>query len=713
MHSESDYLKIQKEYRELQSRIAYLSSVEQQLINTKDSLDQELEQYKRLNRFNADILKAKNELDFTRITAEAIIDVFEIESSIVYIGDTDMHENGIYALEGVDKNENEIRQIYLELSKLIENNAQEQFFVREIKNNSGTVLSEFKTCIFFFNNEDNQVMFVGGFISHENAPLYAEFDRRKTTIFSVFTDQVKLQFSNRNKSNLIAAQLKKISQSEIELKKLSLIATKTKNGVIITNTKGEIEWVNHSFCEISGFNEDEVYGKKPKDFLHGKETNLKSNEEISIALREKKDIEIVVLNYHKDGTPYFNHLEITPVFNDEGEHINFIALQRDISKEINYQNEILRINSRFELITDRSNVGIWEWDVRNNLTAWNQILRNQYGIADDTPLEKLYGIFQDSIIEEDRSRVMAELENLIEEGGSNIVQSFRILNNSSKEVLTLRCFTLAERNENGELLRLIGSSFDITEQIQSQETILNKNEELRKINAELDNFVYSVSHDLRSPLLSIKGILTNVLKPGNLDEKTTKFLKLAEVSANRLDGTIQEILEYSRNARLNLNLEEVNLEELCNVIFDDLRYSVEDAFEFRFSTSIEMPIITDKARITALLKNVIGNASKYRKKDIANPFVAISIDATSDYYLIQVKDNGIGIPEKSVARIFEMFYRATTSSVGTGLGLYICQEIVNKLQGKISVTSQEGEGTTITIQLPIDTLIEETTDDAQ
>jgi signal transduction histidine kinase len=108
----------------------------------------------------------------------------------------------------------------------------------------------------------------------------------------------------------------------------------------------------------------------------------------------------------------------------------------------------------------------------------------------------------------------------------------------------------------------IVSGLEISEQKKIEKAILRKNDELKKINSELDNFVYSVSHDLRSPLLSIKGILALIFSAYDVGEEVSKYLHLAENSINRLDGTIQEILEYSRNARLDVKNETFDLREM-------------------------------------------------------------------------------------------------------------------------------------------------------
>jgi signal transduction histidine kinase len=109
---------------------------------------------------------------------------------------------------------------------------------------------------------------------------------------------------------------------------------------------------------------------------------------------------------------------------------------------------------------------------------------------------------------------------------------------------------------------------------------------------------------------------------------------------------------------------------------------------------------SDKSRVNALLKNIIGNAVKYRNPEITHSFAHVEFSVKENTYEIRVNDNGHGIPEKSLSRIFEMFYRASSSSVGTGLGLYICKEIVTKLNGTIQVESEVEKGTSVLITIP-------------
>jgi signal transduction histidine kinase len=225
-------------------------------------------------------------------------------------------------------------------------------------------------------------------------------------------------------------------------------------------------------------------------------------------------------------------------------------------------------------------------------------------------------------------------------------------------------------------------------------------DELVKTNGELDRFVYSVSHDLRSPLLSIRGLSSLMQDEETTGSRNMQYLKLIDRSINNLDNTIQEILAYSRNSRLGLQVEEFDLKELIDGIFDELRYYAELNFQFKSNLIEPILIKSDKSRMATVLRNIIGNAVKYRKMDIENPSVMVEFSHVNGTYRFAIVDNGIGIAEENIDKVFDMFYRAGTSVSGTGLGLYICKEIIEKIKGKVEIQSTLGIGTKVRLLFP-------------
>jgi signal transduction histidine kinase len=225
-------------------------------------------------------------------------------------------------------------------------------------------------------------------------------------------------------------------------------------------------------------------------------------------------------------------------------------------------------------------------------------------------------------------------------------------------------------------------------------------EKLLKTNKELDSFVYSVSHDLRSPLLSVRGLLQLSMDEAKDDELLQKYLLMANSSIDHLDDTIREILAYSRNTRVEVSHEPFNIDEPIEQIYQDLKYAVHDEFVFEKQISGSPVLFSDKARINTVLRNLIVNAVKYQKKrSDQKSYVKTSVKTVGNQMIISVEDNGEGISKDNLVKVFDMFFRATTSSQGTGLGLYICKEILLKLHGKIEARSEHGKGTNMIVTI--------------
>lgn len=715
MNEDSRYEKLLGEYRDLQLRVTRFSAIEQELINTRDRLDQELELYKRKQQYSLKSLTVKSQKELLGLIAEGIVDIIETEWAAVFLNNLENPEGSLLVSEGLARAESSTDWIaeMLELARPV-GVRQAKVFDSSETAGTGVFSRQADLLIIKYREQDlnYELYFVAG-ISHAKKGNYNNIAERHRNLFTLFTNQMQSVFANIWRSEKMEEQLQQISRSQQELKKLSLIATKTKSGVIIADAHGRIEWVNEAFAKISGYSPEEVMGRKPKEFLQGNETGEAEKQLLSQALRNKEDIEITVVNHNKSGDLYYNQLEIASVFDDRGNHTNFVAIQKDITDEIRFKQEIIKINSRFELIANFSKIGIWEHDTTTNTVNWNHVMFQISGLGAEKEKGDYIGLWKENIHPEDRNRILEEITALRHNRESHVQQEFRAYRHTDHSLRIIQALTIAERDAKGMLIRLVGSLRDITElkQLQSRletaiaerdnslQTVLEKNEELSKINLELDNFVYSISHDLRSPLLSIKGILSLILSSPELSAEQIKLINMCLSSASRLDTTIQEILEYSRNSRMDVTLEEVDVAEMAHNIFNDLRFASDKDIVLNIEAPENPRIRTDRLRLGVLLKNIIGNSIKYRREGIQT-IIGVSVDISEDRAMISVKDNGEGIAPRHLSRVFDMFYRGTTSSIGTGLGLYICKEIAGKLGGDLSIESQPGAGTTVHISLP-------------
>jgi signal transduction histidine kinase len=254
--------------------------------------------------------------------------------------------------------------------------------------------------------------------------------------------------------------------------------------------------------------------------------------------------------------------------------------------------------------------------------------------------------------------------------------------------------------ENGKVTGLTVYSRDITNQTKAEDLLKKQNEELIKINAELDRFVYSASHDLRAPLMSVKGLL-NMIKLDPDKNNVENYLSLIEKSVVKLDSFISDIILYSRNARMDVMPKEIDFHELLQESIDSLKY-MEGAASIRSTRKIEIKgaFYSDYSRLLIVFNNLISNAVRYRDAWKKDQYLRIDISSDIDKAVITFTDNGIGIQQEYIDKIFKMFFRANADSKGSGLGLYIVKGAIEKLGGTIQVQSKLGEGTTFTMEIP-------------
>lgn len=227
------------------------------------------------------------------------------------------------------------------------------------------------------------------------------------------------------------------------------------------------------------------------------------------------------------------------------------------------------------------------------------------------------------------------------------------------------------------------------------------NTELQKANKELDKFVYSVSHDLRAPLSSILGIV-QLTEDDELNDELKTSLGFIKQGVLKLDTFIQDILDYSRNTRAEIKQEDIDFITLLGDVCDNLKYMAGGEKKVNLITEITQSekFISDKSRLMIILNNLLSNGMRYSNPTVESPFVKIQIKSTDVSCNITISDNGIGIKPELQQKVFDMFYRISEKSVGSGLGLYLVKETVEKLNGTVRLDSIPGVGTSFTITLP-------------
>jgi signal transduction histidine kinase len=344
-------------------------------------------------------------------------------------------------------------------------------------------------------------------------------------------------------------------------------------------------------------------------------------------------------------------------------------------------------------------------DEEHNLQAFKASFRRQYEIY--TALSAAEGL---KILQNIEVNVIIADQKMPETTG---VQFFKSIKDSFPDPIRilLTGYTdieaLADAINHGDVYRYITkpwSDLELHNSIKnaydaykSKIDLRNKISELEKTNDELNRFIYSISHELRAPLVSVIGIV-NLVKMEGLFNSSGEYWNLIEICSNKLDFYIQKTLQYYKNNKNVAEHSPVEFQSLVTELINLYSYSDKET-EFNININQPVPFYNDAFRIEVILGNLINNAIKYQKSTEPNKYVNIEIDVDLQRAEITISDNGIGILNEHLEKIFNQFFKSKNHH-GSGLGLFIVKEALNKINGKIEVISDLAVGTTFKITIP-------------
>lgn|GEM_PF-889248 len=241
---------------------------------------------------------------------------------------------------------------------------------------------------------------------------------------------------------------------------------------------------------------------------------------------------------------------------------------------------------------------------------------------------------------------------------------------------------------------------DITHAKNTERVLTQKNIELQKIKAELDYFIYSISHELRAPLVSVLGLL-GLFETERVRKEQNRYLALMKESINKLDKIIHDFIDYARNERMKVELAPIDFGEIMEKVKCDLNYLPQfEKVQVSLQLKQNCPFYSDPRRVEIILRNLLCNCIKFRNHDIQNPWAKVIVEVSQTIAKIRVDDNGVGISPLKIPKIFNMFYTGHQESNSSGIGLYIVKEIIHKLDGTCEVVSKPGVGARFLIYLP-------------
>ncbi len=373
-------------------------------------------------------------------------------------------------------------------------------------------------------------------------------------------------------------------------------------------------------------------------------------------------------------------------------------LEQNQQQLISAADELRQNKERFEMAIKGAKAGIYEWNLKDNSIFiseyWKELLGYSKDELDPITIETFI-----SFIHPENSKASYQAIQKVMVTHEPYQSEIRLQTKQGAYKWFLDSGLVRTDNETNTSY-VLGSLINIDDRKNAEHEIVLKNNQLEKLNEELDRFVYSASHDMRAPLSSLLGLI-------DLSERTEQvedlriYHRMMKDRVKVMEGFIKEVTDYSRNTRLELSLGKHQLALLVNGVVDNLAYAlVNKKMQVRVDINPGLVISTDASRLKIVLNNLISNAYKYQRHSIENPFIAIQASLSDNLLVVHIEDNGLGIDKEHHQKIFDMFYRASENAEGSGLGLYIVKETLEKLGGSISVQSELGVGSTFSFSLP-------------
>lgn len=388
-----------------------------------------------------------------------------------------------------------------------------------------------------------------------------------------------------------------------------------------------------------------------------------------------------------------------PIFDAQGHVCGLVVFVLNVSSHIRLCRELEMAQNRLEVALMAGRTGVFEWSLHTNEVYWSDVVFKIFGVSQDA-FVPTFQSYMALIHPEDRPWLEQKLADHLTFNEPYKVEH-RILRPSG-ELRWIYSEGVFRLDAQGRAYMLAGIVYDITDRKEFENQLVQKTNELQKLNDELDRFVYSASHDLRAPLASLLGLI-KLARVEKDSDKLLALLDMQEKSLHRMDGFIRDIIDYSHNSRMQVVHEPIDFEQIIAESYEQLHF-YENMHKIQKDTLIDLAntqVVMDRKRLQIIFNNLLSNAIKYSDPDKQQCCIFISVKKIDSNIVIEVKDNGIGIPPVAHDKIFTMFFRATSHSKGSGIGLYIVKEVVTKLHGTISFSSEILKGTTFKVILPL------------
>lgn len=470
------------------------------------------------------------------------------------------------------------------------------------------------------------------------------------------------------------------------------------------NMTSDTEHWSPRFYELLGYKDQEISSTLAnfKWLLHP-DDQARTFALVEAHMKGEADFDIEYRLRHKSGE-YRWFRGLGQIQRDEnGTPVRMVGSIQDIHEQHLAKKALERLSVRHKLSLQASNIGIWDWDIVNNHIVWDAQMYKLYGIRSED-WGSAYEAWLASVHPEDQESGQKETEAVLS-GQKDFDMEFRVVWPSG-QVRHIRSIAQTIRDSEEQPVRLVGVNWDVTSERAKTEALeqatadlQNANKALSRSNFDLQQFAYVASHDLQTPLRNVAGFAHLLMKKSShkFDQTEQDYAARIVRGCKQMQTLIQDMLDYSRVESKAKPFMDVDLNEVLYTAKDFLKESIESSgAEIRSASRLPI-VMADFSQMLQLFQNIISNGLKYNQS--ARPTIEVGHEVVADGNKVWFKDNGIGIPERHFKRIFNLFSRLHNSSQypGTGLGLAVCQRVVDRHSATILVESTEGEGSVFSV----------------
>jgi PAS domain S-box-containing protein len=488
--------------------------------------------------------------------------------------------------------------------------------------------------------------------------------------------------------------------------KYRTILEDTQVGYFELDLAGNVTFVNDEACRRLGYPREELIGTNYRQYYADPEAAKHISQIYNELYRTGRPIRVLDREViRKNGTKLIHEISISLIRDSEGKPIGFRGTSRDITERKKMEEALRTSEAQLSNALKIAHLGHWEYDVASDLFTFSD---HFYAIF-RTTVEREGSYIMSSaqyaqrfVHPDDRSVVSAEIQKALETTDpcfNRQLEHKMIYADGEVGYIAVRFFII--KDDKGHTVKTYGVNQDITDRKRAEEALRKKTEELARSNRELEQFAYVASHDLQEPLRMVTSYVQLLARryKDKLDSDAKEFIAFAEDGAIRMWRLINDLLTYSRVGAWGKEFEPIDCETVLDQSLNNLQVTVEE--NEAVVTHDPLPaVMADHPQLVQLFQNLIGNAIKFRGNE--PPRIHVSASRNGNGWMFSVCDNGIGISPEYAKRIFIIFQRLHSREKypGTGIGLAICQKIVERHGGRIWVESEVGKGATFYFTLP-------------